>query len=647
MSAVATKKINGDAGVQLTFPANFQKAYKAPLSYYPSFQGGGLDLLVGSDFQSHYHAEKRADANRSVMNGLQARKTAERLLLTGPHNYHVPKPVLGQRIYANPSNGAEMPSSTRRDNGVSAPFKVVEVGGQGEMRGGVRTIEGQNFYKAQLGRRISQLNRMNALAQGFAVQLGQDYKTDDNTKEGSVDKVQFFVYLRALMDAITQGDLSRFTFENLKEMIDLMFAFGPTMSEEDMNDTLEALDTMILSIRSGLSEQPEFAAFDDEKRAYAETLGIYAERMKRYVDEMFGKINLSTRDKKTLSKSLRKSLGFESLLRKGNPIQVINEERRVDRRVDQDAEDYDDGEDGDDGRFNRPARPREDEEQRGMPRAPFAGRSGDENRDRNGRRNGVFIFGGPSWFGEAEDVRADEYEDVAPRVVAPLGLAGSDPNAESVPRANPETFREALEEQIYNVLSPLGFTRGQDEAEFVAANYPRPSDFVEEVARGMEERGFSKAQIAEGMTRVGMEVFSDYIAEHAGETGPASSRAARSSGFMPLGGLAPPVYRDDDEDGRADVEPAENVGVRGPAPPPRPSAPKGKASIDKMLRDNQLPKTRQDMYDNNKTEAQYRALGLRIPKELGGPYRMRSGTTLKNAKAYIIKLYRTHVDPEW
>jgi hypothetical protein len=662
MSAFGTKKWNGDAGVQLTFPSNFQKAYNAPLMYYPSSLGESLDLLIGSDFQSNYHEEKRLDANRSVMNGLQANRTAERLMLTGPHNYHVPKPVLGQRIFANPMNGAETAYSTRRDNGLTAPFKTIEVGfgGDGTMRGGVvSSLEGQEFYKKQLNRRIAQLNRINALAQGYAVQLGQDYKIEDNTKEGSVDKVTFFIYLRALMDAITAGDLTRFTFENLKEMISMLFKFGPTMSVEDIDDARASLDIMINDIRSGLSEIPEFASFDDEKRAYAETVGIYAERMRLYVNAMEKNFYLSERDKKTLSKSLTKSLGLDRLVRKSRANDVIDEERRTDPRIDQDAEDYDD-DDGGDGSFNRPAPTREDDEQRGIPRAPFAGRNGDKNQEIYGRKTGIIVHGGPSWFGESEDERTTERQDLAPRYVAPLGISGSDPNAEGNRQANPDTLREAVEEQTFQVLSPLGFTRDQDEEEFITKNYPNTSDFVNELAKGLEERGFSKAQIAKGMELTGYGVFADYIAENTGETGPEPSTAVRPSGLLPMGGLPPMLYVDNDDDGRQDVVAPNDVAETGSVRTTMsgiktklqqraiesgnyPSA----MERNRLFRENNIPTTRNKMYEEYNTEAQYRALGARIPKEFGGPYKMRQGTTVKNAKARIIKLIRDYADPTW
>ena len=198
MSAFGTKKSSGDRGLQLTFPLYFQEAYNIPLEYFPSYEGESTDLLIGSDFQSEYHEQKRMEANRSVMNGIQANKTKEEKLLTGRANYHLPKPVLGQRIYANPSNGAEVLSSTRRDNGKLAPFRTVEAGKEDGMRGGVVvSLEAQEFYKKQLERRIAQLNRINALTQGYAVQMGDTYKTENNMKEGSIDKVEFlFIFVR-------------------------------------------------------------------------------------------------------------------------------------------------------------------------------------------------------------------------------------------------------------------------------------------------------------------------------------------------------------------------------------------------------------------------------------------------------------------
>lgn len=636
MAAVTTKKINGDAAVQLTFPLNFQRAYNAPLSFYPSFLGDNLDIMVGDDFQSEYHETKRLEANQSVMNGLQARQTAERLLLTGPHNYHVPKPVLGQRIYANPTNGAESYSSTRRDNGISAPFKTIEVGGSGELRGGVVTsIEGQEFYKRQLERRIAQLNRMNALAQGYAVEMGQTYKTDDNMKTGPIDKVQFFVYLQSACAAIAAGDLKRFSFENLKDLIELFLAFVPKMSIEDINDTYHVIDLAVYNIRNGLSEEPEFADIKDEDRAYADILQYYMERIRYVTAQVYKYYGSDPKTIKSLVQSLRRS-EFETILIKGKtPMNVLNKLRSTNARINQLVENYD-AADSSDGRFDKPAEGREDGEQRGIPRQPYAGRNGDENRAKYGRKTGDFTRGGPQWFGD-EPVIQDEYEDLNPQYVAPLGMAGFDPNAERAPRANTQVIREALENVIYAVLEPLGYKRDGDVEEFVARNYPNPNNFVSEVANAMEERNFSKAQIAEGMRLTKYSVFADYIDENAGDIEPAEIKPARQRN--PFVDVPAPIFSDQNNNGKADIVAPQDMGAQKE----RDLLIFPKAQIAKLG----LPATREEMYRNYRTEAQYRALGLAIPKEMGGPYRMRSGTTLKNAKAYIIKLYKRYVDPEW
>jgi hypothetical protein len=646
MAGVTTKKRNGDMGVQLTFPANFQKAYDMANEYFPSFNGSSIDLMIGTDFQSNYHEQKRRDANQSVMNGLQARRTMEQKLLTGPHNYHLPKPVLGQRRYANPMCGAESYTSTRRDNGPEAPFQTIEVGRGGGMRGGVVTsLEGQQFYQKQLSSRISQLNRINALAQGYAVEMGQHYKTDDNTTTGSVDKVQFFVYLRALMDTITEGDISRFTFENLKELMQLMFRFGPTMSIEDIDDTRDALDLMIVSIRDGLSEQPSLA-LDPQRAAYTETLAIFSEKMREYINAIESNFNLQLKDKITLSNSLKKSLGFERLIRKNSDVySILREERTVNSRADTNVEDFDtawgdDGDDGDDGKWDLPAFTREDDEAFGMPRAPFAGRSDDPNRKRYGERTGV-LTGETSYFGESQTQARDASADMFPQYVAPLALSGADPNAVSTPSANPDVLAEAALDEINIVLQPLGYVSGtNDTAEFITANYPNPSLFVNEVASGLEEKGFSKQQIAEGMKNTDLSVFATYISENGGDLAPPPIRQSIPSGVVPFGGLAPPIYRDDDEDGFMDAAPPQAVGQRGMDPTTK----EGKTELLRMYG---FPLTRQDMYRKAKTESQYKQLGLLLPPELGGPYRMRAGTSVKSAKARIITMMKENYDPEW
>jgi hypothetical protein len=547
MAAVATKKPGGDIGVQLTFPLNFQRAFDAGFEFFPSDLGDNIDLFVGQDFQSKYHNQKRLDANQSVMNGIQAKATAERLLLTGPHNYHVPKPVLGQRRYANPSYGAEALVSTRRDNGPDAPFRVIEGtdimmgmppimgAGSGSMRGGVlKTAQGYDFYKGQLADRIEQLNRINALAQGFAVPMGQGVNTRDNETEGGPNKVDFFLLLRQFMDAVEGSDFGRFTVDNSREFVGKLLNFGPYASQEDFEDMMKALAEptgIIQTLRDAESNMDEGKAL-----IAIETLRIIAEKSYQYLGVMFDNINRSENEKKSLSKSLVKTLRFDKFMGRRSLGSMINSLAKTDSSLRRTMEDFDDGDD--DGRFEGPTEGREDGEQRGIPRAPFAGEGLDENRDRWGRRGRPQRAGEmPGFFGE--EVAAD-----MPGVIAPLDMAGFDPGAQ-VPLPDAGSLRDALATMMRNDLRLLATTDEDQEAlrngdfdELVPKLYPDPNNFVSNVSSAMEERGFTKAQVAAAMDQTNLPFFADYVARNSGDIGPAPAVPARR--YPPAGPQPPP-----------------------------------------------------------------------------------------------------------
>lgn len=651
MAAIATKKRGGDRAVQLTFPLNFQKAYDLPLSYFPSYEGHSIDLMVGADFQSEYHEQKRLEADQSVMNGLQARRTADKKLLTGVHNYHLPKPVLGQRKFANPSNGAYETSSARRDNGVGAPYRLVEEGrsGAGELRGGVRTNEGYAFYRQQLDRRISQLDRMNALAQGYAVELGSEYRTEDNTRQGSANKVEFFVYLRALLDSVATGDLTRFTFENIKEFLSLLFRFAPEATAEDFNDMIGPkeglLNEIVELLRDGLSPDPEGERIGNE--LYAKTTLEYMTRAREYVTQMARNVYRQPNERKALSKNLIRSLGFDrGFLRKldygdvaadlasGRSVALTDASRRL---RDFDGFLDDDGDDDGDGAFDRPAETREDEEAGGMPRAPFAGRSGDPARDRFGRDTGRVIFGGPAYYGEDEGgmdaaAASASARDARPGLVYPLGLSGVDPNAMAgAPEADPESLKRAVEDEVKNVLRPLGFTGSIEEAdEFITANYPEAGNFVNEVVGGLEEKTYTPAQIATGMRGTELGVFADYIAENSGSTAPAAAVPARAAG--PRGapiGLEPPVYRG--------AEPAAAAAAEGAG---------GYATEEQKQRLYAMGFPRSSSGLQGMSVGAIKTLFARLPEEFGGP--IRSTTDVRaNLINYVKRKWRQRIDPSW
>lgn len=545
MAAVATKKPGGDMGVQMTFPLNFQRAFDAGIQYFPSELGDNIDLFVGQDFQSKYHEQKRLESNQSVRNGLQANATAERLMLTGPHNYHVPKPVLGQRRYANPSYGAEALVSTRRDNGPDAPFRVIEgtdimmgmpsmpsmppmMGAGQNMVGGVlKTAQGYDFYRGQLDDRIEQLNRINALAQGFAVPMGQGVNTRDNEQEGSPNKVEFFLLLRQFMDAVEAGDYNRFTFDSAKDFVGKLLNLGPVASEEDFKDILEGLD----DIERNLIGENTLEA--DGRVIYGETLRVLADKTRDYTRVMFANMNRSEGEKKALSKSLVKNLKLDQLLRRKDLIASLGD---ADSRIANTIEDFDDGDD--DGMFEGSTLGREDGEQMGVPRAPFAGEGLDENRDRWGRR------GRPQRDGELPGFFGEEAAVDMPSVLAPLDMAGFDPAAQ-VPGPDLGSMKDILATLMRNDLQMLVTTADDRQSlldgnfdELVPKLYPDTRYFVANVADAMVERGYTKAQVAAAMGETSLPFFADFIARNGGDIGPAPALPARR--YPPAGPQPPP-----------------------------------------------------------------------------------------------------------
>lgn len=528
MAAVASMKPGGQHAALQTFPYVFQQDFNAGTAYFPSQTGPAIPLMIGETFQSQYHQQKQKDAIQSVYNGLANNRAKEQKLLTGTANYHLPRPVLGQRVFANPSLGAGETSSARLDTG-RAPWHLMEtsthlmpatmnahqMSGSGMYGGVMKTREGFDYYTANLRARIEQLNAMNSLATGSPVPRGALTRpTSDSRNTGSIDKVEFFLLLQSLQDSITEGDLTRFTFDNLKKLMSAMFRFGPTAEKEDFNDMVSSISSIRLDLEQGTEEIADdgggnrFANPD-----YAQTLILYMEGLNEYVAQMFANMNLSEKDRTTLSKSLIKTLGFTKLQNKKIPGEVVEAVRPGNERVNQAAEDFDDqfggdGPDGGDGHFNHPAEAREDEDQDNRPRAPFAaeGNGGDPNRDAwgaeraPGAREQNFAY-----FGAQE-------EDL-PQMVEPLNFAGNE--GMQIPGMDPAIAAEQVSNAINDFLGTGG---GGAASRFNAmTSGMQPAMFVNTLVTTLERDGMAPGDIASGMQELNQEfrgVFNDYINQH-------------------------------------------------------------------------------------------------------------------------------------
>ena len=174
MAAIATKKKGADKAVLLTYPAVFQDVYADSgegSGYMATERGGQIDPMIGEDYLAHVHYQRKQDADRMAMAAVESKHNSTVRALTGPHGYHLPPAVLGQRKFANPSNGSYFSTSARRDDH-GAPFSVVETGaGSGAgLHGGAqtdRTALGQGYARRKLLERVGQLNAIAAAKVAF------------------------------------------------------------------------------------------------------------------------------------------------------------------------------------------------------------------------------------------------------------------------------------------------------------------------------------------------------------------------------------------------------------------------------------------------------------------------------------------------
>jgi hypothetical protein len=641
MSAVATKKRLGDLGVLMTYPAIFSQLYDKPLEYFPSDQGEPMDIMVGRDFQSVYHEEKKADARRSVIDGLQARRSSELLMMTGHANYHLPKPVLGQRKFANPMNGVVGYTSSRRDGGVSAPFMTVER----QMEGGIlSSAEGQQYYRDKLAERSEQLTQINALAGGQPVPWGSNQsRTFDNRKLGTKDKVEFYLALRNLTDAVLSGGITSFNYSDFKDMLTKLFRYATYASGEELADIRRATDTLMRALQ-------EIADFVEEdiggrqfaSELYAQSLTVLVSRIQEYLKAMVGGVNLQPQDRVALSQNLIRSLGFDRALLfddENDVLRTLSQDPNTQRaqRARQRAEDFFDDDDGDGdvdefdegGEFSFLPPTREDAEAEGVPRAPFAGRGGDENRERFGARNGLIVYGGaPSYYGEGE------------AMAAPLGTSGVEPENQRA-RTDPDTLKNAAEAAISTTLSSLnGFREGMEGEEleaFITAQYPDTDDFVSAVVEALDEQGYTPPQIARGLEMTRLPFFAEYITENSGNIDPVPIAPAydwsQRFAMLPGGGEGVVYPRE-----RASRLETISEDVRAPSI--------SEAQRDAWFAEAGLSRSRDDFLRNYRSIESLMRLGRRLPAPVG-VYRVRPTTSPKNARETIIRKIRDRIDPSF
>ena len=325
MSAFGTKKPLSDLELQLSFPTNFQEAYAAydlPLSYYGGVIRPSVGLPAGKDLQADYHEQKRMDAHRRVMNGVKdTRAATHRALVSHAGYWMMPKAVLGQRVFANPSLGSgglggDIYPARRTAPMSGAPFACTANGLQG---GVLRSKEGQAFGKRILMNRIAQLNAIDAASAGMDAGAPVDSISDPAfqisqglpEQAGVGAQVKLTALLQGLVSALaTSGGLSRFTFADITEITQLMFRVAPVSNYDELSNLKEAMDDVneaVEDYKDVLEESPEEFGTDER---LARAMVSVLPRLSKYVDAMIDASNLSPKERLAASRAAVASLGL-------------------------------------------------------------------------------------------------------------------------------------------------------------------------------------------------------------------------------------------------------------------------------------------------------------------------------------------------
>lgn len=411
IGAVATEKVQSDA-LNLGFPSVYSSVYAsrgiAP-RYFPQMRPETYgQFWRGSDLMSHIHEERRKDAD--YMAGAKVRSTQlSRVRYVGtPHGMGIlPKAVLGQRLFANPSQGALATASAREDQ--NGPFRFEDAEGsyssvhtplprdtQGlhqvplvgdRLTGGVlRTMVGQQHGRKVLTDRINQLNTIETTKQEFANELPMTANFSERVTEtpvvGENAAIELSLLLQGVIDAVVGGEappdsidhLSAFTMKDATRALALIFRLAPQMDQNSLDDTFGKVDLIINSV-NGILDPDEDTTISSQSREIALTLQVLFTKLRVYLEKMIEGRNLSSSERLSLSKALVNSLGFSKMLKysandynsmlssadQNNlfTAQQYQRYRQGDMGVDGDGSSW--GDDDDDF-FDRPAGPREDEE---------------------------------------------------------------------------------------------------------------------------------------------------------------------------------------------------------------------------------------------------------------------------------------------
>jgi hypothetical protein len=373
-------------------------------------------MWAGNDLQSQYHEQKRVDAD--FMAGAKVKSTQisrVRFVGTAHGVGHQPKPMLGQRVFANPSNGAYETSSGRQDH-PDAPFHYSGGGDYvSEFKGGVlRSAQGQAYGKRVLLERVGQLNAIATAKQDFTSGMpsssGVATQSVVPTSTGAVNPaIELNLLLQSIIDSLVgsagdSGKLDKFELTTTTRALGLIFRMVPDDDDgEFAEDLMGKIDTILQLLNGALDDEQTSAGMAATTRETALSLQVLFTKLREYLERMIAGRTLSKPERIALSKNLVSSLGFSKMLKYSSDANDSGLLREADRdRLfssqqaqryivgDMDSDGYDS--DGNDSDFDESGRPREDEAHDDETGVERGDRSFDEDeRSRFGMNSGVYF----------------------------------------------------------------------------------------------------------------------------------------------------------------------------------------------------------------------------------------------------------------
>jgi len=323
MSSFGTKKPGADLAVQMTFPHVFsEEVSPGAMGYYPEASGRNEVIYPSHDLQGIWHQQKMEDAHRRALHAVRDTAMSKaRWLHSHAGYFNMPRPVLSQRQYANPSNGNQADIYNNRNVSFNMPPSVWSEYRPEGLRGGVLyTAEAQKWGRQKLRERIAQFDAIKANKEGFVEGLPvQETTTGELPEElGSKVKLEIVQTLRNIFSAVQAGKADSFAYGDLLKFMRLLFRWASTADKDDLEEVLEyseEIETQLL----GIEQEAEREGLEDGE-VWAKKIGSNFnvmlqdfQKIREYLTKMIGAVNRSPKERKTLSATLVKSIGFTNL----------------------------------------------------------------------------------------------------------------------------------------------------------------------------------------------------------------------------------------------------------------------------------------------------------------------------------------------